>query len=151
MLSSEKSLHASSCEAGKSRVYPCHVVPWAGNLTLCFNLKQPCVCMCQVLLGCVASPPVQGCEGKAWLCPGAVQKPFVRWRGAADIWAWRLCLAPLGWKLLAIHTRWYLPNDWLYKMQKLTMLMGHQLILANKIHTLPTGTVGQCASLLMTA
>lgn len=78
-------------------------------------------------------------------------KTFANWRGAAAARARRLRSAVLGWKPLAIGMRWYLYNGWLYKMQKLTLRMGHQLILANKIHTLPTGTVGQRASLLMAA
>lgn len=78
-------------------------------------------------------------------------KTFTSWKGSAAVQEGRLCSAVLGWKLLTVHMWWYLYNGWLYKMQKLTLLMGHQLILANKIHTLPTGTVGQHASLVMAA
>lgn len=43
VLSPEKSPNVSSYGAGKSCEYLCHVIPWAGSLTLSFNLKQSCL------------------------------------------------------------------------------------------------------------
>jgi len=116
MLSSEKSSNVSSCEAGKSWAYLCHVIPWAGSSTLWFNLKQPCVhlsmptaaklywAVMQVLLcrmggKSLALPRANWSQRLTWLC---------RCRGSWRWWvesltqALGLCVQSHSWNIEAV-------------------------------------------------